>query len=290
MYRTGDLVRWGADGQLEYLGRADEQVKIRGYRIELGEVRAALAAVSGVDQAVVIAREDRPGDKRLVGYVVGAADPATARAALVERLPSYLVPAAVVALPGLPLTVNGKLDIRALPAPEYRDTDRYRAPGTPVEQILADSYARVLGLVRVGVDDSFFDLGGDSILAMQVVAQARTAGVTCRPRDIFIEQTVAGVARVAGVADDAAALNDEGVGDVSPTPIMSWLRSLKSSAGVEQFNQTVVLQAPAGVDETDVAVVLQALLDRHPMLRLRVDDDGTGVGRCRCRARGGGCA
>ncbi|ORC12987.1 non-ribosomal peptide synthetase, partial [Mycobacterium kansasii] len=254
----------------------DEQVKIRGYRIELGEVRAALAAVSGVDQAVVIAREDRPGDKRLVGYVVGAADPATARAALVERLPSYLVPAAVVALPGLPLTVNGKLDIRALPAPGYRDTDRYRAPGTPVEQILADSYARVLGLVRVGVDDSFFDLGGDSILAMQVVAQARTAGVTCRPRDIFIEQTVAGVARVAGVADDAAALNDEGVGDVSPTPIMSWLRSLKSSAGVEQFNQTVVLQAPAGVDETDVAVVLQALLDRHPMLRLRVDDDGTG--------------
>ncbi|WP_176552509.1 phosphopantetheine-binding protein, partial [Mycobacterium kansasii] len=148
--------------------------------------------------------------------------------------------------------------------------------GTPVEQILADSYARVLGLVRVGVDESFFDLGGDSILAMQVVAQARTAGVTCRPRDIFIEQTVAGVARVAGVADDAAALNDEGVGDVSPTPIMSWLRSLKSSAGVEQFNQTVVLQAPAGVDETDVAVVLQALLDRHPMLRLRVDDDGTG--------------
>ncbi|OOK83152.1 AMP-binding enzyme family protein [Mycobacterium kansasii] len=153
-------MRWGADGQLEYLGRADEQVKIRGYRIELGEVRAALAAVSGVDQAVVIAREDRPGDKRLVGYVVGAADPATARAALVERLPSYLVPAAVVVVDALPLTVNGKLDIRALPAPEYLDGGRYRPPATLVEEILAGIYARVLGRERVGSTSRFSTWAG----------------------------------------------------------------------------------------------------------------------------------
>ena len=180
MYRTGDLVCWGADGQLRYLGRADEQVKIRGYRIELGEVQAALAGLDGVEQAVVIAREDRPGDKRLVGYITGTADPAEIRAALAERLPAYMVPAAVVVLEALPLTVNGKLDTRALPAPEYREGDRYRAPASAVEEILAGIYAQVLGLERVGVDDSFFDLGGDSLSAMRVIAAINT-GLDCRP-------------------------------------------------------------------------------------------------------------
>ncbi|MDT5221721.1 MAG: hypothetical protein QOF15_3826, partial [Mycobacterium sp.] len=145
MYRTGDLVFWGADGQLQYLGRADEQVKIRGYRIELGELRAALAALDGVEQAVVIAREDRPGDKRLVGYITGTADPAGVRRALAERLPAYTIPAAVVVLDVLPLTVNGKLDTRALPAPEYQDIDSYRAPADAVEETLAGIYAQVLG-------------------------------------------------------------------------------------------------------------------------------------------------
>ncbi len=175
MYRTGDLVRWGADGQLQYLGRADEQVKIRGYRIELGEVQAALAGLDGVHQAVVIAREDRPGDKRLVGYVTGTAEPVEIRAALAERLPGYMVPAAVMVLDALPLTPNGKLDTRALPAPDYQDGDHYRAPATPTEEILAGIYAQVLGLQRVGVEDSFFELGGDSLSAMRVIAAINTA-------------------------------------------------------------------------------------------------------------------
>ena len=208
-------------------------------------MRAALAGLDGVEQAVVIAREDRPGDKRLVGYVTGTADPGGLRTALAERLPAYMVPAAVVVVEALPLTSNGKLDKRALPAPEYQDGDRYRAPASAVEETLAGIYAQVLGLERVGVDDSFFDLGGDSILSMQVVARARAAGVMCRPRDIFVEQTVARLARVAGVADGAGGLIDEGVGPVLATPVMCWLHSVDGP--VEQYNQTVLVQAPAGV-------------------------------------------
>jgi hypothetical protein len=274
MYRTGDLVRWGADGQLQYVGRADEQVKIRGYRIELGEVHAALAAIDGVEQAAVIAREDRPGDKRLVGYVSGPADPAAVRATLAERLPTYMVPAAVVVLDTLPLTVNGKLDTRALPAPEFQNADHYRAPADAVEQILAGIYAQVLGVERVGVDDSFFDLGGDSISSMQVVARARAAGLLCRPRDVFVEQTVARLAQVAVFADGVADVVDDGIGPVVATPIMRWLHDIDGP--VDQFNQTVVVQAPAGVTESDVVVVLQALLDRHATLRLHAEDDGIG--------------
>ena len=278
MYRTGDLAWWSADGQLAYMGRADQQVKIRGYRIELGEVQAVLADLDGVDQAAVIAREDRPGDKRLVGYVTesvaGVVDPAALRNAMAERLPEYMVPTAVVVIETLPLTVNGKLDKRALPAPEYQGVDDYRAPSTAVEEILAGIYAQVLGLERVGVDDSFFELGGDSILSMQVAARARAAGVVCRPRDIFIEQTVARVARVAKVVDGVAGGTDDGVGPVKATPIMSWLR--ENSGPIDHFNQTMVLQAPAGATQADVVTLLQAILDRHGMLRLRADDDGAG--------------
>ena len=273
MYRTGDVVCWRADGQLDYVGRVDEQVKIRGYRIECGEVQAALAGVAGVVQAVVVAREDRRGEKRLVGYVTGTADPVAVRAVLVQRLPGYMVPAAIVVLDALPLTPNGKLDKRALPAPEYTG-GRYRAPGSVVEEILAGIYAQVLGLDRVGVEDSFFELGGDSILSMQVVARARAAGVVCRPRDVFVEQSVAGLARVATVATEATGVVDTGVGAVVATPIMCWLAGVEGPVG--QFNQTMVVQAPAGVGEADVVVLLEALLDRHAMLRLRVGDDGAG--------------
>ena len=263
MYRTGDLVRWGVGGQLEYVGRVDEQVKIRGYRIELGDIQVALSALDGVERAVVIVREDR-----LIGYVVGAAGPAELRSQLAQRLPGYMVPAVIVTLGALPLTVNGKLDTRALPAPEYA-ASRYRAPATAVEEILAGIYAEVLGLERVGVDDSFFELGGDSISSMQVVARARAVGVVCRPRDVFLEQSVARLAQVAVIAEGTGAA-DEGVGPVGLTPIMHWLRGIEGP--IDEFNQAVLLQAPAGVSEADVVVLLQAVLDRHAMLRLRVEE------------------
>ena len=204
MYRTGDLVRWGVDGQLQYLGRADEQVKIRGYRIELGDVRAVLAGLEGVEQAAVIAREDRPGDKRLFGYITGKADPAEIRAAMATRLPAYMVPAAVMAVDSLPLTVNGKLDRRALPVPEYVDARQYRAPETLTEEILAGIYAEVLGLERVGVDDSFFNLGGDSLSAMRVIAAANTSlDAELAVRVMFDAPTVRGLAQQVGRAESS---------------------------------------------------------------------------------------
>ncbi|HTX95536.1 MAG TPA: amino acid adenylation domain-containing protein, partial [Mycobacterium sp.] len=270
MYRSGDVVCWRPDGQLDYHGRADDQVKIRGYRIELGEIQTALTQLDGVAHAAVITREDRPGDKRLIGYLTettpGTIDPTTARAALAQRLPGYMIPAALMVLDALPLTLNGKLDAQALPAPDYRHTEHYRAPTSPVEELLATIYAEVLGVHRVGIDDSFFDMGGDSILSMQVVARARAAGLTCRPRDIFVEQTVARLARIPGLTDAHAAVIDEGIGPIPPTPIMAWLAGI--AGPIDQFNQTMVLDAPRSVTPADVITVLQALLDHHPMLRL----------------------
>ena len=197
------------------------------------------------------------------------------REQLRAHLPEYMVPAQIVVLDEFPLTPSGKLDRQALPAPEYQDADHYRAPTGAVEEILAGIYAQVLGLERVGVDESFFELGGDSILSMQVVARARAAGVLCRPRDILMEQTVARLAGLVRLADGACDVIDEGLGPVVATPIMRWLQTFDGP--IDEFSQTVVLQAPAGVTETDVVIVLQALVDRHSMLRLRVEDGGLTV-------------
>ena len=195
MYRTGDLVRWRADGTLEYLDRADFQVKVRGFRIEPGEIEAALAAHPDVANVAVLAREDTPGVKTLVAYVIAPAVEGL-REFAAERLPQYMVPAAFVRLDTFPVGPNGKLDRRALPAPGHDEAAAGRDPATPDEERLCEIVAGVLGLDRVGADVSFFDLGGDSIAALKLVTRARQAGIELTPRDVFTHQTVEALTRV----------------------------------------------------------------------------------------------
>ncbi|OMC21857.1 non-ribosomal peptide synthetase [Mycobacterium sp. SP-6446] len=270
MYRTGDLASWSSDGQLHYAGRADDQVKIRGYRIEPGEIAAELARLPGVGQAAVIAREDRPGDKRLVGYITGAADPATVRTELGARLPHYLVPAAIMTLERLPLTVNGKLDTAALPAPEYTAAE-YRPPSTPVEEILAGLYAHVLGLERVGVDQSFFDLGGDSLLAMRVTAALNaTLDARLSVRALFDAPTIAQLAPLVSA------------GSTPSTPLVPVVRPAAVPLSQAQHRMWTVTQlhGPSPVfniawalrlrGPLEVEALRQALVDvvnRHEILR-----------------------
>ncbi|MEU4639497.1 non-ribosomal peptide synthase/polyketide synthase [Micromonospora sp. NPDC023814] len=271
MYRTGDLVRRRADGQLDFLGRADHQVKLRGFRIELGEIEAALATAPGVAQALVLVRAGASGDRRLVAYVVArpGADPGEPelRAHLAGMLPDYMVPSAFVRMPELPLTVNGKVDRAALPA--LRDpSGTRREPADGREAQLCALVAGVLGLDGVGVDDNFFAIGGDSIVAIQLVSRARATGLLFTPRDIFRHQTVAALAAVVTEADPPDAAADDGTGTVPPTPIVSWLRGL--TGPVEGLNQSRLLRVPGGIGLDRLTRAVQAVVDNHDALRIRL--------------------
>ena len=192
MYKTGDLGRWRTDGTIEFLGRNDHQVKIRGFRIELGEIEAALRSHPEVRETVVLAREDAPGDKRLVAYVVGKAAPEALRAHIGSRLPGYMLPAAYVPLDALPLTANGKLDRAALPVPHDSAvrTNPYEPPRTVVEQVLSRVWSKLLNVTRVGREDHFFELGGHSMLAVRLAAEAKQRGLSLTLQDVYAYPTL----------------------------------------------------------------------------------------------------
>ncbi len=288
MYRTGDLVRWyaapeqragnlavaSADWQLDYVGRADFQVKVRGFRIELGEIDAVLGRHADIDFVVTLGREMPGGATALVSYVQAAqgrvVDPAGLREYAAGILPSHMVPAAIVVVDRVPLTSNGKLDRKALPEPVF-PTAVSRAPVGAVESRLAELFAQVLGMERVGVDDSFFAVGGDSIMSIQLVSRAKAAGMLFTARDVFEQKTVARLARVAVVGAESAAVLAElpggGVGAVPLTPVLAWFLA---NGSFGRFAQSMVLGLPEAIDRAGVVATVGAVLDHHDVLRSRV--------------------
>ncbi|WP_435539578.1 amino acid adenylation domain-containing protein, partial [Azospirillum sp. ST 5-10] len=272
LYRTGDLVRRRADGALDYVGRADHQVKIRGLRIELGEIEARLLEHPDVREAVVVAA-DGPGGRRLVGYVAAAPGEGLAAALkdhLLRHLPDYMVPARIVRLDAMPLSANGKLDRRALPAPETGPAADWIAPAGAAERRLAALWEELLGVRGVGAADNFFELGGDSIVSIQLVSRARQQGLHLTPKDVFQHQTLQALARVARPDDRPAVPQGPVGGPCALTPFQTRFFAT-AMARPHHWNQSVLLRPRAPPAEEPLRAALDALVAHHDALRLRFD-------------------
>ncbi|WP_315718978.1 MULTISPECIES: non-ribosomal peptide synthase/polyketide synthase [unclassified Bradyrhizobium] len=270
LYRTGDLARWRADGVIEYVGRSDHQLKIRGFRIEPGEVEARLARQVGVRSAVVVARAIA-GRQQLVGYVCGESDldEASLRAALLEELPDYMVPARIISLPRMPLTTHGKIDRDALPLPEQPAGEAaYVAPQTAAEITLSEIWGELLGHQRIGLADNFFELGGDSIISLQVVGRARQRGLLIEPRDLFRHQTLRELASAARREQVAEVLTEDLAG---PVPLLPIQRSFFAQDAGERhhWNQAVLLRPRARLDWPAMARAIAAVWSHHDGLRMQ---------------------
>ncbi len=299
LYRTGDQARYLPDGTMIFLGRRDHQVKVRGFRIELGEIESVLGGHPDVRDVAVLAREDTPGDKRLVAYVVPTQEQRTKlvlsevegnkeqtseqedsqfsilnsqfsgelREFLKDRLPEYMVPSAFVVLEALPVTANGKLDRKALPAPQQEQSLEHAAPRTPVEQVLAAIWGEVLRVDQVGIYDNFFALGGDSILSIQIIAHARQRGLHLTTRDMFRNQTIAELAAGVGSGPAMVAEQELLTGPAPLTPIQRWFFE-HDFAAPEHWNQAVLLETRRPLDHGLLERSFQELIVHHDALRL----------------------
>ncbi|WP_122864294.1 non-ribosomal peptide synthetase, partial [Pseudomonas viridiflava] len=281
MYRTGDLARWNADGTLEYLGRNDDQVKIRGVRIELGEIEAQLSQLPGIEEALVLAREDEPGQPRLVGYFTEQADVTTLnvgelRTALLAALPGYMVPSALVRLDAWPLTANGKVDRRALPVPD-RDalnTGEYQTPQGELEVALAAIWSELLQVERVGRHDRFFELGGHSLLAMRMVSQVRQRlSLELALGDLFADSALAAVARCLGSTGRSELPAIQVIRHEGPVPLSFAQQRLWFLAQMEDansaYNIPLGLQLNGQLDTRALKRALERIVVRHDSLRSR---------------------
>ncbi|WCS22933.1 amino acid adenylation domain-containing protein [Methylobacterium sp. NMS14P] len=303
LYRTGDRAAWRADGQLDYRGRADDQVKIRGQRVEPGEAAAALRALPGVAEAAVVARPGPDGTLRLVGYAVPAAgdalDAAALQRALADTLPDALRPARILVLPALPVSANGKLDTGRLPEPDWAGPDvaggtaGFDPPRGETETRLAALWAGVLGLDsrRLSRLDSFFERGGDSILALQLVARAREGGLALTPRDVFTHPRLAALAAHLDAVPDSAtppAIQVDPAREAGPVPLTPIQRRFLDGPvpNRQHWNQAIVLAPRAPLDPGRLAEALAAVEAAHPALRLRFGQDTHGAWTQECRAPG----
>jgi amino acid adenylation domain-containing protein/non-ribosomal peptide synthase protein (TIGR01720 family) len=284
LYRTGDLARFLPNGNLEFLGRKDQQVKIRGYRIELAEIESALRACPGIADAVVDARQLAPGDKRLVAYFVAAEEPVPStvlssgdlRRWLKDRLPEYMIPSAFIALTALPRNAHGKLDRDALPPPAWGEAepDAGAEPSTDAEKILAGIWSEVLRVPHAGIHQNFFELGGDSILSIQIVARAQTQGLRITVKQLFQHQTIAELAAVAEHCTTADADSSQAPvsGSVELTPIQQWFFEQNWNEPWH-FNQAVLLNCVEPLNEDGLRAAVAALVHHHDALRTRFQFD-----------------
>ncbi|MNW44053.1 Plipastatin synthase subunit C [compost metagenome] len=281
MYRTGDLARWLPDGNIEYSGRMDEQVKIRGFRIELGEIESVIRRQEGVRDVAVITKEDQVGDKFICAYVVSddqdnEVDIAHMKSALRKYLPEYMIPSYLVMMEQLPVTTNGKLDRRALPQPEVTSTQKYVAPRNELEETLGNIFSEVLGLEKIGIDDNFFEMGGDSIKAIRIISKVREHGFDLDIRTLVQERDIRNISnKVEKVQFDHLQEYQQPVeGLVQWTPIQHEFFGWKLSSPWH-FNQAIMIHSSEKLDVDSIHTTLKHLTVHHDALRSVFDDDGT---------------